>query len=60
MKNDFERQLDEIRIDLYERTKDLTNGETVHITNENAKKIAERHGIILTKSAAGYAEKKVM
>ena len=49
MKNNFEYQLDEIRVNLYERTKDMANSDIVRITNENARIIAEQHGIILTK-----------
>ena len=57
MTTDFENQLDIIRVDLYERTKNLTNSEVVRITNENARRIAEQYGIKLTKGSAAYAVK---
>jgi hypothetical protein len=52
MKNDFENQLDKIRVELYERTKTMTNSETVCATNENARKIAESYGIKITKGVS--------
>lgn len=49
MTNEFENQLDRIRVDLYEQTKNMTNSEVVRVTNENAKKIAEQYGIKIAK-----------
>lgn len=45
MTNDFENQLDKIRVELYERTEAMTNTEAVRVTNENAGKIAAQYGI---------------
>ena len=59
MTNDFESQLDAIRVALYERTKDMTNSEAVRATNENARKIAAQHGIEITKGMIGSAENSV-
>ncbi|MCL1807209.1 MAG: hypothetical protein FWG31_05860 [Oscillospiraceae bacterium] len=59
MKKDFEHQLDEIRVGLHERTKDMTNSDAVRVTNENAKKIAEQYGIVLTKGATDTPDKRV-
>ena len=54
--NDFEDQLDIIRVNLYERTKNMTNSEAARITNESARKIAEQYGIKLTKRTITYAD----
>jgi len=51
MTNDFERQLDQIRVDLYEETKRLSKAEIVQAQNANAKQIAAKYGIAITKSA---------
>ena len=48
MTNDFERQLDQIRVDLYEETKHLSKEEIVVVQNAKAKRIAAKYGIILT------------
>jgi len=51
MTDDFEAQLDQIRVELYEQTKAMSNKDTAHITNENARRIAERYGIRIVQSA---------
>jgi hypothetical protein len=50
MTNDFENQLDAIRIELYEQTKDMSSAEAVKAINENGKKIAAKYGIAVVKS----------
>ena len=42
---DFESQLDEIRVKLYEETKDLTKEDVIKKVNSNCKKIAKEFGI---------------
>ena len=55
---DFENQLDIIRVDLYERTKGMTNDEAANVTNTNARKIAEQYGIKLTNGVSVNIERK--
>jgi len=43
--NNFENQLDEIRIKLYEDTKMLYKDDIIKTVNSNAKKIAHEFGI---------------
>jgi hypothetical protein len=43
--NNFENQLDEIRIQLYEDTKMLYKDDIIKTVNSNAKKIAHEFGI---------------
>ncbi|MDR1560582.1 MAG: hypothetical protein LBS84_12995 [Clostridiales bacterium] len=50
MVNDFEIQLDKIRVDLYEETKNMTNAEAAHEINESTHKLAERYGFKIIKS----------
>ena len=57
MSNDFENQLDKIRVDLYERAKSMTNVEAVRITNENARKIAQQHGIKIVRGDIAPVDK---
>ena len=45
MMNNFEDELDKIRIERYEEMKDLSNAEAVRIVNERARKIAEQYNI---------------
>jgi hypothetical protein len=45
MMNNFEDELDKIRVQLYEETKDLDKASLVKIVNSNAKKIADEFGI---------------
>ena len=49
MKNDFEDQLDQIRIEIYENMKGKSTKEIVEETNANARKIAEKYGITIVK-----------
>jgi hypothetical protein len=51
MKNEFENQLNNIRIELYEKTREMTNSEIARLTNENAGRIAAQFGITMTKRA---------
>jgi hypothetical protein len=51
MRNEFESQLDNIRIELYEKTRAMTNSEVARVTNENAGRIAAQFGITMTKCA---------
>jgi hypothetical protein len=53
MMNNFENQLDEIRVSLYEQTKNMSSAEIVEATNKNGKKIAEQFGIVITKGESG-------
>jgi len=56
MIDDFEDQLDKIRVDLFEKTKDMTNSEAVDSINEKARKIASQYGISITKGAVYSVE----
>jgi len=47
--NNFENQLDEIRIKLYEDTKMLYKDDIIKTVNSNAKKIAHEFGISIEK-----------
>jgi hypothetical protein len=47
--NNFEDELDKIRIQLYEETKDLDKASLVKTVNSNAKKIADEFGIKIIK-----------
>ena len=47
--NNFENQLDDIRIKLYEETKDMAKEEIIENVNAHAKKIAKEFGIIIEK-----------
>ena len=42
---DFENELDRIRIELYEKTKDMEKEEIIFNVNSHAKKIAQEFGI---------------
>ena len=46
--NNFEDQLDEIRVQLYEETKDLDKEEIVRTVNAHAQKIAHEFGITVS------------
>jgi hypothetical protein len=46
--NNFEDQLDEIRINLYEETKAMDTDAIVRTVNAHAKKIAHEFGIIVS------------
>ena len=45
--NNFENQLDEIRIKLYEDTKMLYKDDIIKTVNSNAKRIAHEFGIVI-------------
>jgi len=46
----FEDQLDQIRVDMYERMKKLSASETVNVLNRRGKEVAEKYGIAITKT----------
>jgi hypothetical protein len=50
MTDDFENQLDAIRVGLYEKTKGLSNAVVAEQTNTNGKRIADKYGIALKRS----------
>jgi len=56
MVSDFENQIDDIRVSIYERTKDLANVEAATSTNDNARRIAEQYGIKIVKGGINFAE----
>ena len=43
--NNFEDELNKIRVEIYEELKDLSNAESARIVNERARKIAEQFNI---------------
>ncbi|GBR75127.1 hypothetical protein NO1_2177 [Candidatus Termititenax aidoneus] len=47
----FENWLDEVRIELYEQTKNLRKEEIIEVVNANAEKIADRYGFNIVKTA---------
>ena len=49
MTDDFETQLDQIRVELYEQTKNMSNMDAIRVINENARKIAKQYGIKIVK-----------
>ncbi|MDR1588763.1 MAG: hypothetical protein LBS51_01055 [Oscillospiraceae bacterium] len=51
MTNDFENRLDEIRVELYEKTKTLRNKDAVAVINDSGREIAEKYGIAVAKAA---------
>ncbi|MCL2866809.1 MAG: hypothetical protein FWF47_03495 [Clostridia bacterium] len=53
MKNDFEHQLDKIRIEIYEQTKDMKNAEAVKIANDYGKALAAKYGFKYIKGNPG-------
>jgi hypothetical protein len=55
--NNFEDQLDVIRAELYEETKDMTNADAARFVNETARPIAEKYGIKIIKEP-NFAVKK--
>jgi hypothetical protein len=58
MTNDFENLLDAIRVELYEKTKGMSNADVAEKTNANGKRIAEKYGIALVKSDIGQSVAK--
>lgn len=53
MMNRCEAEIDAIRLELYEETKDLTREERIKRTNDNAKKLAAQYGFKIAPSAGG-------
>ena len=51
--NNFENQLDEIRIKLYEDTKMLCKDDIIKTVNSNAQKIAHEFGIDIADTGGG-------
>jgi hypothetical protein len=50
--NNFEDQLDVIRAELYEETKNMTNADAARFVNETARPIAAKHGIKIINNPA--------
>ncbi|GHU28753.1 hypothetical protein FACS1894172_10960 [Spirochaetia bacterium] len=48
--NNFEYELDKIRVQLYEETKNMDKASLVKTVNANAKKIADEFGIKIIKN----------
>ena len=55
--NNFENQLDEIRVKLYEETKKMDRNDIIRNVNLNAKKIAHEYGIIIENEIKEYQKK---
>ena len=53
MMNDFENQLDKIRVGLYEQTKDMKNAEIVKVANDHGRALAVKYGIKIVKGTPG-------
>ena len=51
--NDFENQLDKIRVEIYEQTKDMKNVEAVKAANDHGKALAAKYGIKVVKGIQG-------
>jgi hypothetical protein len=47
--NNFEDQLDKIRLELYEETKDMAKQDAINHVNDTAKRIAVKYGIKIIK-----------
>ncbi|MDR1700191.1 MAG: hypothetical protein LBR68_03275 [Lachnoclostridium sp.] len=47
--NNYENQLDEIRLQLFEKTKGMEQNEIITLVNAHARKIAQEFGISMTK-----------
>ena len=57
MMNDFENQLDVIRVEMYERTKNMKNVEAVKAANDHGKALAAKYGIKITGDISGSPKK---
>jgi hypothetical protein len=55
--NNFEDQLDKIRLELYEETKDMAKQDDINHVNDTAKRIAAKYGIKIIKEP-NFAVKK--
>jgi len=53
MINDFENQLDKIRVEIYEQTKDMKNAEIVMAANNHGRALAVKYGIKIVKGTPG-------
>ena len=53
MMNDFENQLDQIRVEIYEQTKELKNAEAVKAANDHGKALGAKYGIKIVKGIQG-------
>lgn len=60
MTNDFEKQLDSIRTELYQQTVGMSNSEIAAATNANAQKIAEQFNIKIIKKASISPVRKIV
>lgn len=49
MTTDFEDQLDQIRAELYQKTKDMSTKDAVAAINADGKRVAEKYGIPVKK-----------
>jgi pyruvate formate-lyase activating enzyme-like uncharacterized protein len=56
--NNFEDQLDEIRIKLYEETKGMSRDEIIKSINSSAQTIADKYGIPIIKSMSEQYSQK--
>jgi hypothetical protein len=56
--NNFEDQLDEIRIKLYEETKGMSRDEIIDSINLSAQTIADKYGIHIIKSMSEQYSQK--
>ena len=59
MMNDFENQLDKIRMEIYEQTKDMHNAESAKAANDLGKALAAKYGVKIVKGASGPTPKSV-
>ena len=50
MIDNFEKQLNEIRVKMYEETKHMTPAERADFHNERGRHIAEKYGITITQA----------
>jgi len=55
--NNFENQLDEIRVKLYEETKEMDRNDIIRNVNFHAKKIAHEYGIRIENEIKEYRKK---
>ena len=52
MMNDFENQLDTIRVEIYEQTKHMSNAEAVKAANDHGRELAAKYGVKVVKRAS--------
>ena len=57
MMNDFENQLDKIRLEIYEQTKGMHNAETAKAANDYGNVLAAKYGIRVVKGVSELLEK---